>query len=210
MVENNKCNAEQYEDISKHISALLWLNENGGWEIISKRLMPKGYSWPRFDDDSFVMIGDKFIDGMGNVDRVVYVSFEPNYYSLHGDNGNTTFQMGECLKRPKIIGKDGKQIVVGETVYGQDAKAWEVTGFNYRSQHSVIGKNGDSVRDLKPEWLSHEKPDTYEDIFEYVNSNAFDELQAMGNGMYENIKTVPFEVVEIALERIRNINSKFL
>ena len=210
MAENNKCNAEQYESISKHISALLWLNENGGWEIISKRLMPRGYNWPRFEDDSFVMIGDRFIDGMGNVDRVVYIGFEPNYYNIQGRNGGTTFQMNERLKRPEIVGKDGKQIVVGEKVYGQDAKAWDVTGFNYKSEYSVTGKNGDSIRDLKPEWLSHEKPDTYEDICEYVNSNAFDELQAMGNGVYENIKVVPFEVVEIALDRIRDINSKFL
>lgn len=35
MAGNNKCNAEQYEMISKHISALLWLNDNGGWEAIS-------------------------------------------------------------------------------------------------------------------------------------------------------------------------------
>lgn len=210
MIENRKCNAEEYDAITKHISALLWLNDNGGWESISKRLMPEGYEWPRFKDGTPVKAGDVFADGIGGVDCVEYINFEPNYYSLHGKWGTTTYQYGDFVERPKIIGKDGKQIVVGETVYGQDAKAWEVTGFRYNSHHSVIGKNGDSIRDLRPEWLSHEKPDTYEDICEYVNSNAIDELQAMGNGMYENIKMVPFEVVEIALDRIRNINSKFL
>ena len=203
MAENNKCNAEQYEMISKHIAALLWLNDNGGWESISKRLMPESFSWPRFEDNSPVMIGDKFIDCMGYVDRVVYISFDPDYCSIHGENGASTFHMNESIKRPNIVGNDCKYILVGETVYGQDAKAWKVIGFNYNSQHSVIGMNDNSVRDLRPEWLSHEKHMTIDDIEAYIESNAEDYLQPHGNGMYENTKMVPMDVVDNAMYMLK-------
>lgn len=70
-------------------------------------------------------------------------------------------------------GKDGKPIRVGETVYGEDGKAWCVRGvtigeITWTSRYSryVIRVTNDTNewRQLKPEWLTHERPDSLERI----------------------------------------------
>lgn len=189
MVENNN-----------DIFDLLWLDNNGGIDSIAKRLMPNGYEWPAYEDGCLVKIGSLFVDTMGNIDIVEYISFEAyNYFSLHGKNGTSVYQIGERVKSPVVKGKDSRTICIGETVYGQDGKEWLVTGFNYNSSHSVKGKNSDCIRDLKPEWLSHEKPMTPEDIEGYLESNAMDYLMPYSNGMWKDVKLVSLDVVENAM-----------
>ena len=158
---------------------------------------------PFFEDYEPVNFGDWFVDYMGNIDCVESISFDPNYFSLNGRNGSSYYEMGERVKRPVINDKDNKAICIGEIVYGQDGKAWEVTGFNYNSHYSVQGKNGDAVRDLKPEWLSHEKPMTPEDIEKYLESNAMDYLMPHSNGMWKDVKLVSFDAVENAMHMLR-------
>ena len=179
-------------------------NDNGEISSVTKRLMPYGYEWPVYENGNLVKFGDWFTDTMGNIDRVEYISFEAhNYFSLHGRNGISTYQMGDRVKQPVIKGKDNEVIRIYETVYGQDGKTWLVTGFNYNSSYSVRGNNGDCIRDLKPEWLSHEKPMTPEDIEEYLESKAVDYLQPHGNGVYEDVKLVSLDAVEDAMHMLR-------
>ena len=64
--------------------------------LIAKYYLPK----PLFEDGELVGIGDEFIDGAGNIDRVMYVSYERNFYSLNGENGSTTYQIGDRVQRP--------------------------------------------------------------------------------------------------------------
>lgn len=72
-------------------------------------------------------------------------------------------------------GKDGKPIHVGETVYGEDGKEWHVEGITlgrwarYAEDH-VVHTTGDSGqwRDLLPEWLTNERPDSLERIADEI------------------------------------------
>ena len=65
-------------------------------------------------------------------------------------------------------GKDGKPIHVGETVYGEDGKAWHVYGIvlcdmsetERKFSIKAIGDGG-SKYGLRPEWLTHERPDSW-------------------------------------------------
>lgn len=65
-------------------------------------------------------------------------------------------------------GADGKPIHVGDTVYGEDGRAWRVRGVTIgawragRAGHCVhaVGDAGE-WRDLMPEWLTHGRPDSW-------------------------------------------------
>ncbi|WP_303202500.1 hypothetical protein [Raoultibacter timonensis] len=101
-------------------------------------------------------------------------------YSIHDGKratvkslfGNIGLQMesddGDCFEtaplnltheRP-VLGADGLPIKVGEIVYGGDGEAWEVTGIE-NGPWSIVGKNGDKQREMKPKWLTHEVPTIY-------------------------------------------------
>ena len=86
--------------ISKHIAALLWLNDNGGWETISKRLMPEDCEWPRFEDESFVMFNDKW-DCNGRIVPVEGVTFKSGEAALVSGATIQWKANGERFKRPE-------------------------------------------------------------------------------------------------------------
>ena len=61
-----------------------------------------------------------------------------------------------------LTAKDGKPIELGDAVYGEDGKKWyiDAIGDRYvwgRGQHPTQKR-------LKPEWLTHEEPDSWERI----------------------------------------------
>ncbi|MCI6843955.1 MAG: hypothetical protein MR874_04255, partial [Coriobacteriaceae bacterium] len=65
-------------------------------------------------------------------------------------------------------GADGEPINVGDVVYGEDGRAWRVRGVTIgawragRAGHYVraVGDAGE-WRYLKPEWLTHGRPDSW-------------------------------------------------
>lgn len=77
------------------------------------------------------------------------------------------------LLTPK--GKDGLPLKVGEVVYGEDWKEWKVEGYDHSKRHSVICSNDGITKELKPEWLTHDEPDSFtkiasdnvKDVFDY-------------------------------------------
>lgn len=108
----------------------------------------------------------------------------------------------------KVYDSDDVEINIGDIVYGlSDGKEWYVTSIVH-GDYPVDAISGDDVRQLKPEWLTHEKPDTQKDINEYLYSNVVDNLMSYGNGMYKNVKMVPIDVVEIAMERQHAIDMR--
>ena len=61
-----------------------------------------------------------------------------------------------------LTAKDGKPIKLGDTVWGEDGKKWRIDaiGGRYvwgRGQHPTQKR-------LKPEWLTHTEPDSFERI----------------------------------------------
>lgn len=79
--------------------------------------------------------------------------------------------------------RDGKPIRVGETVYGEDGRTWNVRGvtigeITWTSRYSryVIRVTNDTNewRQFKPEWLTHERPDSWERIAQELERYAND------------------------------------
>ena len=74
-------------------------------------------------------------------------------------------------------GKDGRPIRAGETVYGEDGRAWHVRGVTIGEKsiahpEHVIRATSDAeqLRYLKPEWLTHERPDSWERIAQELDA----------------------------------------
>lgn len=89
------------------------------------------------------------------------------------------------------LGADRKPILVGETVYGEDGKAWHVEGvvIGQWTEHTklpVVHATGDSGqwRNLLPHLLTHEHPDSLERIADELDAWC-DQVDVDGNASGE-------------------------
>lgn len=145
--------------------------------------LPKGIEWPRFEDGEFVWFGDEYVNDEGNIAPVQSVMFRAEGYRINkGMSRNVRKAYGEPVKcpEPDVLDADGVPILIGDTVYGEDGKAWTVQGYNWGKKHSVWANDGKTRRDLCPEWLTHRKPDTQEAI----DADAAKEPCVYFNGTY--------------------------
>ena len=79
----------------------------------------------------------------------------------------------EQLNRVWLKDADGNPLHIGESRYGEDGTGWRVTGFRWGSSHPVQGVDKDGRRrDLKPEWLRSERPDSLGSLLEDVRRGA--------------------------------------
>ena len=122
--------------------------------------------------------GDIGLDVFGHPRKVDGVRFYPSggvYITDDSGNawwGNDTgpsedpdIDPDKRVKRPPILAKDGKPIEVGETLYGEsDGIPWTVDRIDHGKHHPVMAHYGTKERGLKPEWLTHEQPDSWERI----------------------------------------------
>lgn len=67
------------------------------------------------------------------------------------------------------IGADGRYIVPGDTVYGEDRKRWVVHGIGV-GPNPVIARSPETkeYRELRPKRLTHEEPDTWAKLYDDV------------------------------------------
>lgn len=105
----------------------------------------------------------------------------------------------EMVELPKD--KDGVPIHAGDVVYGDDGKAWRVHEIVLLAVTESVRKfsvkavcDDGAKRGLRPEWLSHERPDSWERIA--------DELDAA-----DSADDVCEKLADIA-ERIRKLAKK--
>ena len=69
---------------------------------------------------------------------------------------------------PKVLDADGKPIEVGKVYYGKsDGAAWLVEGINANNKsHPIVARNASKgAKELRPEWLTLEPPDTWERLY---------------------------------------------
>lgn len=88
---------------------------------------------------------------------------------------------GRCLALP--LGADGVPIRPRETVWGGDGRAWRVSGIGV-GEHCVKAwrKDSDGIRvnrGLRPEWLTHERPDSWERIAEDAGGEIAERIRRM-------------------------------
>ena len=70
--------------------------------------------------------------------------------------------------RRAILDANGLPIAVGKTYYGEsDGAAWLVEGINAKNKsHPIVARNASKgAKELRPEWLTLEPPDTWERLY---------------------------------------------
>lgn len=117
--------------------------------------------WPRFEDGAPVDIGSEALlpGGTGGC-KVFRVTVDENGWSVYGFGGRTAVGGSATrVRRPPVLGKDGKAIEPGDAVWGEDGLNWLVTGIRWdKGNHIVEATARGDVKQLKPGWLTHERP----------------------------------------------------
>ena len=157
-------------------SDMLWGKGHGRFwtaddfeEEISKRLMPAGYEWPRFEDGELVRIGDEidFEKGCGEVNAVKFMRV--NRFVIHTyDEDDEPIELhyipGERVKRPapKVLDADAAEISVGDEVYGtRDMELMTVVDTDSHEcgfKRIKCEKEGDGFWFYCPDELTHKLP----------------------------------------------------
>lgn len=146
-------------------------------EEISKRLMPAGCEWPRFEDGELVKLGDVIVPSEGGEPREVYCINHFKDYWLFGLVG-ASYEMlkyGERVKRPTVLAADGEPLEVGQTVYAPHydyvkctvlAIEWVVDGYLVE----VENEGGHKFRQTPDEFI-HQRPEP-SDSWERIEEDA--------------------------------------
>lgn len=117
--------------------------------------------WPRFEDGAPVDIGSEALlpGGTGGC-KVFRVTVDENGWSVYGFGGRTAVGGSATrVRRPPVLGKDGKTIEPGDAVWGEDGLNWLVTAIRWdKGNHIVEATARGEVKQLKPGWLTHEEP----------------------------------------------------
>lgn len=170
-------------DVADRVAELLTACR-GEIDRLRARALPDWVKWPRFADGAPVGIGD-FIVHEGRSETVSGVRLYAGCCELamvgRDHELRRTVWPGETVERPAIEAADGLPIEVGHTLYGENGRGWRVTvllherrGYAPRYSVEAVAADGSGDRrELKPCWLTHERPDSWDRL----EADAADEAQ---------------------------------
>lgn len=154
---------------------------------MSDKQLPDGFEWPRFEDGALVQHRDRIMH-MGRSKTVKAIYFpKPGLVvlalaSADHDILHHLFD-GETVKRPPVLDKDGQEIKVGDTVWDENGEKWTVVSFDFRNEFRVKGEQNtasfDISIDMKPELLTHERPDSRALIVKAVGEEVVKRIDSL-------------------------------
>ena len=177
---------------------------------IEKRILDM---WPKFEDGSYVMLGDKAIANSGENNgkefAVKNIYFEGTHGKLRSSASDGCYWNYKAadpyVKRPapKVLDADGVEIKVGDKVWGigdiEPAVVVEVDGDTVHVQYF-----DGYIFEHKAQRLSHEQPDSWERLEEDAEKGNCEYLgrsQSSCDGCYLNGKSACDEYVRIDIVR---------
>lgn len=153
--------------------------------IDSERALPEGVEWPRFEDGELVKIGDD-VEYKGETMRVYLATLDSDgwvlWCSREGIDGRLSGSYGERVKRPahEVLDAYGVPIKVGDTVYcdGED-EPLRVSHITDSIKVTLINSHA-SYYTVNPSRLSHERPDSWEQLEKDAKLAPRDYLEKRG------------------------------
>lgn len=178
--------------------------------IDAERALPEGFELPRFEDGELVRPGDEV--GSDEPFTAEEVSFESERWLIKASSrsacGYFHGHFGEPVNRPtpKVLGADGVEIRVGDTVYFADGRgrAYTVERTDANGgDHTVDiveAKDGCPMYSVNPENLTHERHDSWERIEEDAKlaPRAYLEARGMNPEKTERVASVMADLVRRA------------
>ena len=148
------------------------------------RLVPEGMEWPRYESGEPVRIGDAIVDGLGHAHEVSSVEVFDDAEALHWSPSEPEDFVwlihGERAKRPapKVLDADGVEIREGDTVWhvetGEQCKVVEVDSRSVSVDFRVDGDGTKHTGSVLPANLTHERPDSFEQLEKDANDLIYD------------------------------------
>lgn len=143
-----------------------------------RRGLPGGFVWPCVDGKP-VVTGDVLWDSDGTRRRVTEVRFwREGCYVVMDDRsewGGLVMDREYARTEPPkpVLDRDGVPIEPGDVVWGEDGLDWLVTGFRWdNGDHVVEATAMGETKQLKPGWLTHEEPESWERLEEDAAKGA--------------------------------------
>ena len=143
-----------------------------------RRGLPGGFVWPCVDGKP-VVTGDVLWDSDGTRRRVTEVRFwREGCYVVMDDRsewGGLVMDREYARTEPPkpVLDRDGVPIEPGDVVWGEDGLSWLVTGFRWdNGDHVVEATAMGETKQLKPGWLTHEEPESWERLEEDAAKGA--------------------------------------
>lgn len=155
--------------------------------IDAERALPEGVEWPRFEDGELVKVGDTV--GSDEPFTAEEVSFESERWLIKASArsvcGYFHGAFGELVKRPtpKVLGADGVEIRVGDTVYGDDdPEQLIVDSFDGPGCVCITLAKSPSgmLYTIEPSRLTHKRPDSWERLEQDAKLAPRDYLEKRG------------------------------
>ncbi len=116
---------------------------------------------PKDADGEYVHVGDVMVYADGNTCPMPAMAIVSSVVFLVEDGP----RYADMCRHWHPRGKDGKPIVRGDVVYGEDGVGYNVSGIVKDKPHCVVGEREDGTcKWMRPEWLTHEKPVTVADV----------------------------------------------
>lgn len=145
-------------------------------DALDRRLMPKGYEWPRFEDGEPVRPMDKFADCFGVTHTAEAIGLMSASYILQESDSCTgklrtiaQRPYGTLIKRPAVLAADGEPIKKDEHVFGNNGGLYRVTSAHdgkVFARHvegpfgaEVESAGGEGLYRLRADRLTHTKPE---------------------------------------------------
>ena len=143
-----------------------------------------GEIWPEFEGGGKVRIGDSMMYDE-KAERVQGIRFYDTavVFEFTGvDHCRTTygFAHGQPVDRPPLKAYDGEPIEVGQQLMGGNGDWWTVTALHHGEKYPVEGKHAGMTKQLKPEWLTHEKLDSARRIISDHTRDVCDKIESLG------------------------------
>lgn len=138
--------------------------------------------WPRFEDGAYVWLGDRFGDNKGEPRKIEGITLYSHGIDLYDDEGfHKPLDHGERLKLPvqSVLGADGVEIKVGDTVWTLDGLEGVVT--KVEDGAAYIAYESDYAQCEEAANLTHTPPDSWERLEEDVNAIV------TGDGLYHRL-----------------------
>lgn len=165
--------------------------------------------WPKYEDGSYVWLGDSYIDTDGDENEVMAIEFNDRCADLVGLEGfHTGFDTSsEHVKRPapKVLDADGVEIKAGDTVWHHSGFAHGVvTSIDAGSLMGTVRYfNGyaefrDAAKDL-----THTRPDSWERLEEDIAKQPCLIAEEVKGSKFDSCSECPWPSEVIARNIVR-------
>lgn len=127
--------------------------------------------WPKFEDGSYVQLGDSYIDTDIDENEVMAIEFNNSCADLIGVEGyRTGVEPFERVKRPapKVLDADGVEVHLGDTVYESNGQSGIVIAVHPSTRCVDLRQDGCVVCAMDTQRLTHTRPDSWEQLEEDI------------------------------------------